>query len=199
MSKRDQFELHLQEELFVVSLDKVSRKNVNIRIKPDNIIYVSKPAYISQESLVKYLIDKESWIIKQASRVNKTHDKRSNYIGEESVIIFDEVYKTKDVDGLEKILLEYIQSTRAFYDSLLKKQPNIQIKRLKGKWGYCVPSKNLLVFNLNLVHYPKEVIDYVILHEYTHLEIPNHSKEFYDFIEKVMPNYKERIKYLREH
>lgn len=199
MSKRDQFELHLQEELFVVSLDKTSRKNINIRIKPDNIIYVSKPAYISKESLVKYLMDKESWIIKQASRVNKTHDKRSNYIGEESVIIFDEVFNTEDVDRLETILLEYIQSTRAFYDSLLKKQPNIKIKRLKGKWGYCVPSKNLLVFNLNLVHYPKEVIDYVILHEYTHLEIPNHSKEFYDFIEKVMPNYKEHIKYLREH
>ena len=45
--------------------------------------------------------------------------------------------------------------------------------------------------------YPDECIDYVVLHEIAHIKHHNHSKEFYAFIEKYMPDYKERVKLLR--
>ena len=68
---------------------------------------------------------------------------------------------------------------------------------MRGKWGACYVNKELIYININLVHYPKACIDYVLLHEYLHFIEPNHSKDFYNLIKMYMPNYKEAIKYLK--
>lgn len=202
MKKRILMDIMLDDESFTISLDPVSRKNLNVRIKPDNMIHVSKPMMFSKQKLIQYLEDHKQWILIQSTRVNALHHNRNNYITDEYVIVFDEKFHVKDYPNIHhelyEILGSYIQSERHHYDRLLNEEPDIKIKKMKGKWGYCIPSKNKLVFNINLVHYPKRVIDYVILHEYTHLKIPNHSKEFYEFIEKEMPEYKESIKYLKQ-
>ena len=46
--------------------------------------------------------------------------------------------------------------------------------------------------------YPKEAIDYVVVHELAHIKHHNHQKEFYDFIEEILPDYKERNKLLKQ-
>ena len=51
---------------------------------------------------------------------------------------------------------------------------------------------------LSLVHLEKDLIDYVIVHELTHFLQANHSALFYQEIEKRMPDYKQRIKRLKE-
>ena len=55
-----------------------------------------------------------------------------------------------------------------------------------------------LTFNLSLIHLDKELIDYVIVHELTHFLQANHSTLFYQEIAKRMPDYKERLKRLKE-
>lgn len=203
MSNKIIIELYLKEDLYMIHLDPKARKNLNIRIKPNNIIHVSKPAYFSKRKLIKYLEDHEDWIKEKSESINALYDVRNSYQNGNEVIIFDESYPLENNTNLKKqlndILYNYIIENRKQYDDLLNQKPEIIVKAMKGKWGYCVPQKNKLYFNPKLVHYPKEVIDYVILHEYTHLKIPNHSREFYKFIEAVMPNYREYIKYLREH
>ena len=203
MSNRIILEIELNQENFTVSLDSKSRKNLNIRIKPNNVIAVSKPAHFSQKKLLQYLKDHREWILDRSHKVNLLHESRNSHVDSEWITIFGEEVKASDFrnvkEELEMILSGYIDQKRDYYDQLLNKKPMITIKKMKGKWGYCIPSKNQLFFNIKLVHYPKEVIDYVILHEYTHLKIPNHSREFYDFIKKDMPNYKRHIKYLKEH
>jgi predicted metal-dependent hydrolase len=46
--------------------------------------------------------------------------------------------------------------------------------------------------------YPESAIDYVVVHELAHLVEMNHSRRFYAIIEKILPDYKERIKLLRK-
>ena len=203
MRKRIEMNVTLKKQDFSISLDPVSRKNLNIRVKPNNIINVSKPAFFSKRKLIAYLEEHDEWIVSQAERVNELSEARSSFVNQQSVILFGEEVQLSDrpdlENNLDKILLDYIISKREVYDMLLDKKPLINVKKMKGKWGYCVPAKNQLFFNSKLVHYPKEVIDYVILHEYAHLKIPNHSRSFYTFIENEMPDYKSHIKYLREH
>ena len=68
---------------------------------------------------------------------------------------------------------------------------------MKSRWGVCFPNKHSITLSTRLIHYPVECFEYVLLHEYAHFLVPNHSKEFYEVIEKYMPDYKERIKKMR--
>ena len=45
---------------------------------------------------------------------------------------------------------------------------------------------------------PPDVIDYVVVHELAHLRVNNHSKEFWKQVERIMPDYKQRLKWLKE-
>jgi predicted metal-dependent hydrolase len=64
---------------------------------------------------------------------------------------------------------------------------NITIKNIKSRWGSCSSKKNLN-FNLNLMRLPDELIDYVILHELTHLKVQNHSADFWRLLSTMMKN-----------
>lgn len=65
-----------------------------------------------------------------------------------------------------------------------------RIKRLKTAWGTCTQNKNITI-NSELMKYDRQVIQYVVLHEICHLKYMNHSKEFWNMIEKYMKDYKE--------
>ena len=62
----------------------------------------------------------------------------------------------------------------------------VKIKSQKTLWGSC-SSKNNINLNINLIKLDQELIDYVILHELTHLNIKNHSKTFWQELEKLEP------------
>ena len=68
--------------------------------------------------------------------------------------------------------------------------PSLKIRSMDTRWGSCMPRKNQITLNSKLIHYDEKFMDYVILHEYAHLIQPNHSKAFYQVIEKYMPDYK---------
>lgn len=71
-----------------------------------------------------------------------------------------------------------------------------RIKEQKTRWGSCSGKKNLN-FNWKLILAPKETLDYVVVHELSHLKEMNHSKAFWDEVEKWMPDYKKHIDYLK--
>ncbi|MBQ0100131.1 MAG: M48 family metallopeptidase, partial [Lachnospiraceae bacterium] len=56
-----------------------------------------------------------------------------------------------------------------------------------------------LNFNCLLMLAPPEVMDSVVVHELCHLKQMNHSKKFYDEVLRVMPDYRARQKWLKEH
>lgn len=66
---------------------------------------------------------------------------------------------------------------------------NLSLKVMKTKWGACYPTTKKLLFNPKLLHFSPEIIDYVIVHELSHLEHPNHSRQFWNNIKKYLPNY----------
>ncbi|QBQ07409.1 zinc metalloprotease [Spiroplasma gladiatoris] len=74
---------------------------------------------------------------------------------------------------------------------------NLTVKEMKGKWGVCYPEKSKIVLNIRLIHYPVEALEYVIVHELTHLVHKNHSKNFWYHVQKYLPNYKEHSNLLK--
>lgn len=112
------------------------------------------------------------------------------------------VYKT-DHDDIEKIIQKFEKEISSKYFKKIMKEvyekmaldysitePSLKIRNMTSRWGSCMPSKNQITLNLQLIHYDEKFIEYVVLHEYAHLIQPNHSKAFYHVIEKYMPDYK---------
>lgn len=66
---------------------------------------------------------------------------------------------------------------------------NVRYKLVRSLWGSCTQKGNL-TFNKRLIHYPAEVIDYVIIHELAHLQQHNHSRAFWEIVQKHFPNHK---------
>lgn len=74
----------------------------------------------------------------------------------------------------------------------------ITIRNQKTRWGSC-SAKGNLNFNCLLMLAPAEVQDYVVVHELCHRKEMNHSKQFWSGVEKILPDYKERREWLKEH
>ena len=73
----------------------------------------------------------------------------------------------------------------------------VTVKNHKSKWGSCSSTKNLN-FDWKLIFCPESVVDYVIIHEVSHLLQMNHSKRFWDLVKIECPDYKTQRKWLRE-
>lgn len=74
----------------------------------------------------------------------------------------------------------------------------LSIRDQKSRWGSC-SSRGTLSFNYRLIFAPPRVLDYVVVHELCHLTHMNHSKNFWNLVAQVMPDYKQHKKWLREH
>lgn len=163
--------------------------------------------------------DKKEWI-ESHSHMIKDHTNQKVYIyGKENEIIEKEtirvsvnrvgnalyVNKTKEIET-RKILIEYLKSIGSAelkylthkYSKILNKEVNaIRLKDVKTRWGSC-SSKGNINYSVWLLGAPKEVIEYVVIHEVCHLVHMNHSKEFWDLVESLCPKYEIHINWLKK-
>lgn len=75
---------------------------------------------------------------------------------------------------------------------------SITIRDQKTRWGSC-SSRGTLSFNYRLIFAPPAVLDYVVVHELCHLTHMNHSKEFWNLVGSVMPDYRAHRRWLKDH
>ena len=70
------------------------------------------------------------------------------------------------------------------------------VRTMTSRWGSCQPQTGKITLNSKLIFYPKEAIEYVVVHEFAHFAHPDHSKAFWTLVAEIMPDYKERKKLL---
>ena len=75
---------------------------------------------------------------------------------------------------------------------------NLSIRNQKTRWGSC-SAKNNISLNAKLTELPKELMDYVILHELVHTRVKNHSKYFWETLDKYVQNSKKIDKKLKKY
>jgi hypothetical protein len=121
---------------------------------------------------------------------------REKYINNKKYI--RKVYEDWLRDYAENILQNLVVRYQKTLEKYHIKLPKIEIRRMKSRWGSCLPSNNKVIFNLSLIKTPICCIEYVVLHELAHFKHQNHSKNFYNFITIFMPDWKERKKILDE-
>ena len=107
--------------------------------------------------------------------------------------IFENIDEKKKVmekwyfENAKKLFLKFMEKWLEILDENVEK---VAIKPMKTRWGSCNYVKKYINLNTELIKRTPFEIEYVILHELTHLKYPNHGKGFYNYIERYMPNYK---------
>jgi predicted metal-dependent hydrolase len=87
-----------------------------------------------------------------------------------------------------------------YYSRLMGLEPRkIAVKTQKKIWGSCHHHSKTINLNWTLVLSPLEVLDYVVVHELCHLTVPDHSRRFWEKVAAVMPDYKQRQRWLKQH
>ena len=96
-------------------------------------------------------------------------------------------------ESARQLVLEKIKHYNDFYQF---KVGRISIKNQKSRWGSCSKKGNLN-FNYKIIFLPKEVADYVVVHELCHLGQFNHSPAFWQLVAQTLPQYQELKKKLK--
>ena len=89
----------------------------------------------------------------------------------------------------DKLLLEVTKLVDFFSAKHDLSFSKIRIMNNKNKWGSC-SSKGVLSFNWRLIFAPKEILEYLVVHEMCHIIEMNHSVRFWNLVETLYPNYK---------
>ncbi len=74
--------------------------------------------------------------------------------------------------------------------------PRVEVRTWRRRWGDCRPDGRLR-FNWRLVLLPLEILDYVVVHELTHLLVPGHPPRFWQEVSKSLPDYADRRRWLK--
>ena len=95
----------------------------------------------------------------------------------------------------EKLIPERIKH----YQEILQVEPlKIRIRSFESQWGSCT-SRKTLSFHWSLLIAPLEILDYVVVHELSHLVHMDHSRKFWNTVAKALPSYRQRRQWLRTH
>lgn len=151
-------------------------KNINLRIKPNLSVNVSANKRVSLKYADEFVIRKGRFILSALEKFKQ-----------QSCTPLSPKYS-------EEEFVEYVSSTFEEVYELFKrekiKKPVLRLKNVKSRWGSCNSEKGIIMLSTNLIYCTKEQIYYVIVHEFSHLLIQNHSADFYKTVEKYCADYK---------
>ena len=174
-----------------IELIRSARKTLSIEITADAKVIVRAPKRLPVSEINRFLGEKSDWIDKHIIRMKERQKESENSSAQP--------LSPQDIRLLATRARRIIPSRVRFYAQQMGVTYNgITIRMQKTRWGSC-SSKGNLNFNCLLMRTPDEIIDYVVVHELCHLKEMNHSARFWAEVEKVLPDYKERRKWLKDH
>jgi predicted metal-dependent hydrolase len=95
----------------------------------------------------------------------------------------------------ENLLPQRLQSLAKQYDF---QYTSVSVRQLKSRWGSCDQTGHIIL-NIYLLQLPWELIDYVLLHELTHIQILRHGPDFWRAMETHLPPVKQRRKEIKRY
>jgi len=164
------------------------RKTMSLEISDDLKILVRAPKHINEEQVTEFIAKNELWLKKRLTK--KILEKK----------------KLKSFKKmLKKDLLACKSSSQEMIDKLLEplagemgvRYKKFRLSNAKKRWGSC-NARSSINLSWKLVFAPVNVVRYVLVHELCHIKHLNHSKAFWQEVEKHKPDYKNCQKWLRE-
>lgn len=173
---------------YTTEIIKSRRKSIGFEIKEAGRLIVRAPYSMSRNQILREIELHRNWIDKHMLIMQKREEEREKL----------PQFTWEEIEAMaQKALAEIPAKVKEYAAVLGVSYGRITIRNQKSRWGSC-SAKGNLNFNCLLVKVPEEVRDYVIVHELCHRIEMNHSAQFWKLVESVLPDYKERRKWLKE-
>ena len=166
------------------TLIRSGRRTLALEVSREGEVIVRAPDRASRADIERFVAAHEEWLeralVRQSQRREQypepSDEERERYIARARAVLPDKVAKYAAIMGVTPT--------------------GVKITGAQKRFGSC-SGKNSLCFSWRLMAYPEAAVDYVVVHELAHIRHKNHGREFYGFIESVLPDYKERERLLR--
>lgn len=166
-------------------LKRSKRKSISVEISREANVIVRAPLKMTVKDIEAFLNSKSEWIDKHLSAMK------------EKLVTMPRKLSETEKNELKKNAKIVITNRVEYFAKIMGVDYNrISIKFQKTRFGSCSTNKNLN-FNALVALMPSEILDYVIVHELSHLKEMNHSKQFWREVAKVIPEYKAKRKWLK--
>lgn len=160
------------------------RRTIAIQITPQGEVLVRCPRRMGTDAISAFVQSKSSWI--------------SRHLEKQSALPEQNPFSEEELRSLAQQAKEIIPGRAAHYAPLVGvTYGRITIRSQRSLWGSC-SGKGNLNFNCLLMLTPPEVMDYIVVHELCHRKEMNHSKKFWEEVEKILPDYKSRQRWLKD-
>lgn len=204
------------------------KRSIKVEVLANNTVEVVAPNRTPESAIHKLLDEKKPWILKRL-QFNIEHAdklKPKQYKDGEPFYYLGAMYPLKlssntpkgvgfydgqlcinsrkapqkaVSDWYKEMAFDIIEDRVGHYSRVMNlSYSSLKITRMKTRWGSCSSNKKLN-FNWLLIMAPLPVIDYVVIHELSHLVHMNHSRHFWSLVESYCPDYKAHTLWLKEH
>ena len=201
------------------------RKTLSITVDSFGRLIVHAPYSCSEARIFAFLQEKENWILRKKAEMRgagidlppeNLHGYEMVLLGRKTKILLAETSRVQ-YDRAENRLILPQNNSQARLVKWLKDNAkrifstvtaetaqrmgttykSVSVTSARGRWGSC-SGDNALHYSFRLIYAPKEVIEYVIVHELAHTLHKNHSKLFWAEVAKYVPDWKEKRAWLKK-
>ena len=167
------------------TLIRAKRRTMSLQLDRDGRAVVRAPYGVKKEFIDRFVAEHEVWLA-------RAREKQQNR----------RLAHPEPTAAERKALLaqarEYLPMRVDYWSGIMGLTPTVlKITSARTRFGSC-SGKNSLCFSWRLMQYPREAIDYVVVHELAHIRHHDHSAAFYRFIASVMPDHEARRALLRQ-
>ena len=202
----------IDNKKYEIIIKRKSVKYSNIKIRQNTLIITSS-RYLTETDALIFLNKNMEAIKKLIKKIPQ------NPLNDDDFLLFGQVFKViKTLDHFEikensifSFSINYLDIYNYAYEIIEKMFYRIQndffkstptslvFKQMKTRWGVCYLKKSKIAVTKAIIHIPFDLIEYVIIHEFSHFKYPNHSKDFYNYVSRYCPDYKRRVKELKSY
>lgn len=172
-------------EEFSYRIIRSGRKTLSLEVTREGEIIVRAPQSLPGKRIEEFVQSRQNWIREKLQLQQNRAEAHPYPEGE---------HLTELARRAEEILPDRVR----YYAAVMGVVPTgMSITAARTRFGSCSP-KNRICFSCLLMDYPPEAIDYVVVHELAHIRHHNHSREFWAFVERFMPDYRQRRELLKQ-
>lgn len=208
--------LYNDKKYDIVIEKKRTTKNTYLRVKDDMKIHITTNFLTPNRFIEKFINDNYNSVIKMIERQEQKKEANTGfrYLGKKYDIVYTDIKKV--ILGENKVFMNkdtdidkwYKKQAKTIFKEELDRlydeycyeipYPNLRIRKMTSRWGVCNTKLKTITLNLELIKRDLKYLDYVIVHELSHLIEANHSSKFWKLVEDNFKDYKKVRKEMKE-